>query len=318
MSSTDPAKTGLAKGAFGIREVAQILDVTEHWVRGHLRAGFLEPDRGADGRPVFRFQDLVLLRTAQRLLDGGVSPRRVRRALARLRHRLPEGQPLSGVQLTLEGDELVVTDPTGRWSPESGQAVFEFDASDEAPISALESAPRSELLELDDDFLPDFEVTVVPMGPPPESIDDDAAAHMSCADWMDLAEAYEAERRPLKARDALRRALEAEPLETEARVRLARLLEAEGRLESAERHLDLARRLRPHEPEIALEHGRLLAQLSELDRSLQAFEAAIELDADCIDAYLGAADIHERLGHPAAAVQILKEVRRRRRDPPEE
>lgn len=304
------------KGDFGLREAAQLLGLTERQVRGYVQEGFLRPERGPRGAYKFGFQDLVLLRTTKRLLDADVSPRRIRRTLAALRAKIPEGHPLSGVQIHVDGDEVVARDATGTWSPETGQSSFGFDeVRDAVVVSSLDSLPSASV-DFDDDDLPFDEISVIPLAAPLPAHDE--AGPMGCADWLELAETYQSERRPRQARDALRRALEHDPFESEARRRLARLLEREGRIDAAESHYRLARRVHPHEPDFAFEHGRLLAQLGELREALAAFEAAIELDPGFDEAFLGAAGVHDRLGNHAMADQLMKEARARRSDPPEE
>lgn len=298
---------------YSSREVARMLGLAETQVRSFVRDGFLEPERDVEGNPRFGFQDLVVLRTAKRLLDQQVPTRRVRRALGALRARLPRGTPLAGVHLAMDGEELVVSDPSGRWAPESGQAMFEFEAPRVAVIEAIESANGfgPPPFEDDEDLAP---VTMLRAPPSTDEPDSESADKMGCADWLDLADAYESQGRSLPARDALRRALEVDPFESEARVRLARQLELDGRLEASERHLELARRLRPRDPDIAVDHGRVLMQVGKLRPALAAFEAAIAEDPELSEAYLGAADAHERLGDHEACREVLRASEHLRKD----
>src|SRR2546426_11148093 len=95
-------------GGYGAREVAKMLGLSVGQVRAYVRAGFLAPGRGPRGELRFSFQDLVLLR--------------------KLKEQLPEGRPLRGVHIRAEGDRIVVGDGESRWSPESGQGLFDFGA----------------------------------------------------------------------------------------------------------------------------------------------------------------------------------------------
>lgn len=312
---------------FGVRDAAQILGLSERQVRRYVQDGFLVPKRGKRGAHRFDFQDLVLLRTAKGLLEARVPPRKIRRALTALKARLPAGEPLSGVRVALEGGELVVRDPTGAWIPESGQAVFDFSVDElRAQIAPLEGRLYDDdplLLEPDDAPLALASVSALPLKPPEpmllggeESVGpDDGLMDLGVSEWLDLAEALVADRRPGQARDALRRALELDPYDTEARRHLGRLLEQDGNIEAAEGHFRLARTIAPGDPDLALDHGRVLAQLERLEEALEAFQAVIALDPDCEEAYVGAAHLHERCGDPKAARRVRDEYQRRRRPP---
>src|SRR3954464_1197440 len=117
-------------GGYGAREVAKMLGLSVAQVRAYVRAGFLEPARGARGEMRFSFQDLVLLRTAKGLVSARIATRRVRSALRKLKEQLPEGRPLHGVHIPAAGDRLVVGDGRASWSPESGQFHFDFETQE--------------------------------------------------------------------------------------------------------------------------------------------------------------------------------------------
>ncbi|MEO1231123.1 MAG: MerR family transcriptional regulator [Myxococcota bacterium] len=300
---------------FGVREAAQILGLSERQIRSYVQDGFLDTARGPRGEHRFGFQELVLLRTARELLAADVTPRKVRRALLALRARLPAGVPLSGVHIALEGEELVVRDGNGPWVAESGQRLFDF-STDEilaqvAPLETRLSLEVDMILDLED--LPD-NLSVLPVVPgPPDgprgALDpEDRAAEMRCADWMEVADAFRDDERLTQARDALRRALECDPFEPEARRELVRLLEQDGRLDMAEVQSRLLRRLHPRDAEAALDHGRLLVQMGELEPALEAFQHARATAPRLREAWVGAADVLERLGRTGEA-RALREDR---------
>src|SRR4051812_16280868 len=130
------------------QDVARMLGVTPSRLRAYLKAGVLSPERGDRGELRFSFQDLLLLRTAEELVRERVPPRRVRSALGRLRDRLPETSPLTGVQRGAEGSGVVAREGTARWHVESGQVLLDFgrppqlrDEGEEAPLPALADLP---------------------------------------------------------------------------------------------------------------------------------------------------------------------------------
>ena len=109
---------------YSAKDVAKMLDLSVGQVRSYAQAGVLEPARGPRGEYRFSFQDLVLLRTAKGLVSKKLPPRKVRNALLKLKEQLPSGRPLSGVQITAEGERVLVRDEGSIWNPESGQAAL--------------------------------------------------------------------------------------------------------------------------------------------------------------------------------------------------
>ena len=73
---------------YSTRQIAELLGISPARVRSLAQRKFLAPSRDESGQLRFSFQDLVLLRTANGLLEAGVQPRRVWRALAAVRERL--------------------------------------------------------------------------------------------------------------------------------------------------------------------------------------------------------------------------------------
>ena len=108
----------------------------------------LSPEKGTRGELRFSFQDLLLLRKAEGLVSQRISPHRVRRALKKLRERLTDEQPLTGVSLGTDGPQVVVHERGARWQAESGQVLLAFDtpdaASAETPLVALPTRPAGE------------------------------------------------------------------------------------------------------------------------------------------------------------------------------
>jgi len=104
-----------------------MIGVSAGRLRAYLRAGVLSPEKGTRGELRFSFQDLLLLRKAEGLVSQRISPHSVRRALKKLRERLSDEQPLTGVSLGTDGPEVVVHERGARWQAESGQVLLAFD-----------------------------------------------------------------------------------------------------------------------------------------------------------------------------------------------
>lgn len=270
---------------YTVAEVAKILDLTPARVRGFVKKGLVEAQRGPRNEYRFTFQALVLLRTARGLFDNHVPLRRVREALAALREQLPEDRPVSAVQVFAEGAEVVVHDGDAKWAPASGQVMFDFHVADlEKKVEALRPPERA---------------------PRPADPDHDLDAD----GWLEVGLELELQA-PDKARDAYRRALERDPRHVEARVNLARLLHDKGWWSEAAAHYDMVLAL---DASVALAHFNRGVLLEDMDRDPEAVEAyrrAIDLDPSCKEAYLNLARLLERLGHKQEALQALATFKR--------
>ncbi|HEX5759095.1 MAG TPA: tetratricopeptide repeat protein [Thermoanaerobaculia bacterium] len=260
------------------RDVARLLGASEERVRSFVRAGFLEPRRGAHGGYLFSFQDLVVLRAAQGLLDGGVPPRRVRRALARLQEQLPRGRSLATVRIAAEGGAIVVRAGGEAWIAESGQQVLDFEvaplAAAAAPFSERSYAAARERGDLEDD------------------------------DWYDVACELEVTA-PDAAKDAYRRALALDPEHPDAHLNLGRLLHEEGDAAGAAAHYRRALAARPGDVTASFNLGVALQDLDLPREAIAAYEQALAGDPTCMDAHYNLAGLHEELGEAAEAIRHL-------------
>lgn len=109
-------------------EVASLFQVTERRLRAWEKAGIVTPSTQEGEKPLYTFADLVMVRTAKGLVDGGFPPAQIRRALEALRKRLPElAQPLVDARLGADGARLVARHEGQRFDPITGQLVFDFD-----------------------------------------------------------------------------------------------------------------------------------------------------------------------------------------------
>jgi hypothetical protein len=101
----------------------------ESRVRELVRAGLCAPSRHGK-RYAFSFQDVVVLRAAQGLLENRVPLSRVRRALSTLAEELPRDRPLSGLRIYADGRQVVARDGAAAWHPETGQTVLNFEVDE--------------------------------------------------------------------------------------------------------------------------------------------------------------------------------------------
>jgi tetratricopeptide (TPR) repeat protein len=261
----------------GTAVAARVLGVSAERVRAMVRAGWCRPDRA--GRAfTFRFQDLVLLRTAHGLAAAHVPPRRLKRALTELLRQLPADRPLSGVRISAEAGRVVVRDRDSRWQPESGQLLLDF---------AIDELARQ---------------TAAPLRAPRAAT---PQAEESAVDWFDRGVALEDE--DLEgARAAYEKALELDPDLADAYVNLGRMAHEASDPTTAARCYHMALERNEIDP---VTHYNLALALEDLEQlSEAAHYRAVALNPSFADAY-NLSQLLDRLGQKAESLRHLVRYR---------
>jgi len=266
------------------RDVAQILGVAVRAVQRQARAGYVVPGRGPGSRYRFSFQDLILLRTASALAKAGLSVRRIRAGLRRLRADLPKGRSLSGLRISANGHQIIVREGKTAWHPESGQMVFDFAVSQLARSAAPYARRGVEAAR--------------------------KADHALTADeWYSLGCELESTA-PDQARDAYRRALELNPALADAHVNLGRLLQEAGAAAAAVEQYRAALDTEPHHATAAYNLGIALEDLGRRQDAIAAYQQALSADPRFVDAHYNLARLYERTGRKQAALRHLAQYKR--------
>jgi tetratricopeptide (TPR) repeat protein len=265
------------------QDVAKMIGVSSGRLRAYLRAGVLAPERGERGELRFSFQDLLLLRKAEGLVKQRIPAHRVTRALRKLRDRLPDTHPLTGVQLGAEGESVVVHEGGSRWQVESGQMLLSFDRveppADDAPLAMLRSrAPTPATDEL-----------AAP------SVDE--MYEIGCN--IDEAD-------PAQAEASYRQVLMQAPEHADAHINLGRILHERGDLAAAEAHYRRALTIRPGDATALFNLGVALEDQGLNDTALEAYAKAIEVDGRNADAHYNAARLYDLAGDYASALRHLR------------
>lgn len=280
-----------------------MIGVSTGRLRSYLRAGVLTPERGTRGELRFSFQDLLLLRKAEGLVSQRVSPHRVRRALQKLRARLPSERPLTGVQLGIDGQSVVVQEDGARWQVESGQVLLAFDGAlpspGDAPVGLL---PKQQGGARDAVAAPapagttrtDLQVDVQP-ALVPASLDE--MYEVACA--LDDTD-------PAHAEAGYRQVLAQNPAHADAHINLGRILHERGELTAAEEHYRSALAVRGQDPTASFNLGVALEDQGRHREALEAYEHAIATDPQNADAHYNAARLYDQLGDYGAALRHLR------------
>ena len=264
---------------YSLRDVVKLLGLSRSIVTGLIEAGFVTPARGPRNEYRFGFQDLVLLRAAQGLVEAKIASTRILRALRKLRAQLPEQMPLTGLRIEAVGDDVVVSEGSAQWRAEDGQYVFGFKVENEGGQLAF-LAPGEKK-------------------PPPASN----------APWFEQGlalEANDAER----ACDAYRHAITADGRNLGAYVNLGRLLHELGRLKEAEAVYRDGRKSCGPDGTLLFNLAVVLEDLSRTREAIESYRAALASAPDLADAHFNLARLYETQGRRQDAVRHLSAFRK--------
>ena len=95
---------------FRAPQVCKVVGITyrqlDYWARTGLLRPSLQTAHGSGSQRLYSFQDVVQLRVVKRLLDAGMSLKRIREAMDILRTQLDSDRPLSDVTLLSDGSTI--------------------------------------------------------------------------------------------------------------------------------------------------------------------------------------------------------------------
>ncbi len=286
------SRAGDDPSTFTLRRVQAMLGLSRTVLDGLIAEGFVVPARGKRNEYRFSFQDLMLLRTAFALQASKIPPRRILRSLARLKARLPEELPLTGLRITAIGADVAVRDRDGQWQADSGQLLMDFDVAPAGGgrVAFMEHAAPAP--------------TVSPAPP-------DAAA------WLARGEALEGTD-PVGAEAAYKQALVLAPDLSAATLNLGAMWSEAGRFADVLALSDAALRHCPPSPDLALIHfnrGVALDHLERLSEAMASYEQSLALDPELADAHYNLGRLREQMGDARGALRNFSAYRRLQRRP---
>ena len=265
-------------GGYSTREVAGLIGLTPSQVRHYARRRVIEPERGADGKYRFRFQDIVLLRTVKGLLDARVSARAVNRALTKLKAELKSIASLASVRIFADGQNVVVSSDRQIWNVATGQGHFDFRvrelADNVAGLAHNHVAAAAETEELSSD------------------------------EWYNLGLDLE-EVDIAKAPACYRRALQLDPDNADAHVNLGRLYQLKGDLKRAKQHYGLAVAVAGDHQLASYNLGTVFDELDEFGQAAEHYRMA----PDVPDAHYNLARIFRLQGDQVSSHRHMRRYR---------
>jgi tetratricopeptide (TPR) repeat protein len=289
---------------YSVRDVARLFRLQESRLRYWAQTGFVGPSARKRGRPYYTFQDLIGVKLAKELLDGGLTLQRVRRNLDALRAQLPAvDRPLSRLKICSDGDSLVVVDADVAYQPESGQLVMGFAvsalATQVAEVTALRAAAGPDADDGDDVAHGDAAAR--------HGIDldidagDEPGAPRSAYGWFLQGVGAQAAGDERAAEVAYRRAVARDPALAAAHTNLGNLLHRRGELAAARAAYERALELDPEQPEARFNLGNVLDDLGETELAIAELRGVCGRCPEFADAHFNLSLILARVGGVAQA-----------------
>ncbi len=283
------------EGAYSLREVSRLFEVPEHRLRYWSQTGFLVPSLRRGERRVYSFRDLIAVKVAKGLLDGGLPLRRVRRQLEALRATLPRVQaPLHDLRIRCEHDRVIVDEVAHRFEAGSGQLMLDFE------VSALRDQ-AAQVLAL-----------------PWVSDEDEGSGRPRTAyEWFLFAQELEDEwggapadvEGLVSVRHAYEAALELDPGLAAAWTNLGGLLARIGELEEAAEHFEQALAHDPEQDAARLNLAAIALQLGRTAEAVAGYREVLRRDPDCLEAHYGLARALLQQGGKGEALAHLERFR---------
>jgi len=293
-----------ADDSYTVREVARLFSVPERRLRYWSQTGFVSPSIRRGGRVFYGFRDLIAVRVAKGLLDGGVPLRRVRRQLAALRDSLPEvGEPLTDLRIRCENDRVLVDDP----SAPAGASSFE--ASTGQLVMALDvGALKEEAAQV-------LSLPWVDNGQ--ASPGDNAAASQgvrTAYDWFlegceleaDWGGAPADTAGFAAAKEAYETALDLDPALAAAWTNLGSMLAEVGDLDGAQKHYDQALQHDPDQPEAHCNLAELGLRRGDPEFAIAGYRHLLSGHPDHFEAHYGLARALMQVGGRGQALAHLQ------------
>lgn len=288
---------------YTVKDVARLFGLQEARLRYWHQTGFVGPTKKRAGRAYYAFEDLISVKAARELLDGGLSLQKVRKLLDALRNALPHvDRPLGQLRVCADGDELVVVGDDAAWQPASGQLVMSF------AVSGL-TREIAEVLELTSQAAAPPR-RAEPDAPPAVAVEPEAPARAepppsAYAAFLEGLRAEHDGDRTL-AEQLYRKAVAKDDGFSAAWTNLGNVLEATGERPAARAAYERALGLDPDQPEARFNLANLLSDEGELDLALAEYRRVIAACPDFADACFNAALVCERLGRRQEMTQRLE------------
>ena len=221
--------------------------------------------------------------------------RRIRRVWSSLRDQLSDDVPLTSITIRADGQQVVATDGTAAWRPDSGQVILDFESPEVGGRTAETVAPGALATDPVDSTSP----PAASAAPGPEAPGEPTAEQL-------YEQALELEgSSPKEAIGTYLLALDLDPFLADAHVNLGRLYHRSGERGRAEAHYRDAVRLAPEDPVPHFNLGTLLEEQGRREEAVLAYGQAVSRDPEFADAHCNLGLLLESLGRREKAMHHL-------------
>lgn len=275
---------------FSRAEAAKILDTSVGRLRYWDSIGLARPSLREGGRAYYDFQDLICLKTAQGMIDKGVSTAKAQACVATLRKRLPlfDGQ-LNCKRIYVFGTRIIISHKNRLIDSHSGQLQLKFDIDD------FEAEVRNRIGEKETPKTAEewFQDGMRLQGRPGQ--EEEALRHFRKAVRLDpnLADAYVAmgvvhhrEKRHIDAQRCFRLAIRTTPYHARACFHLAAVLDELNCTEEAIQWYERSLEADPFHPDAYFKLAEAVEKQGLLDRAARHWRAYLTLDSASPKAHL--------------------------------
>ena len=244
------------------------------WERQHLIAA----------AQTYSFSDLISIQTLLKLLENGIAPRQIGRALESLRHKIGDvKQPLAEMRIVSDGKRIAVYIGGQRMEALTGQILFDFDTATLGDVKTFPERKRSvnrvreseswfqKGLELEETGAPASQIIetylkVLELNP-------EAAGAL-----VNLGTIYYRQHRFPEAEKYYRQATEADPSYPLAQFNLGNLYDEQGRVVEALDHYRQALQLNPQYADAHFNLALLCERTGETLKAVHHWKCYLKLD----------------------------------------
>ncbi len=261
---------------FSPNEVSKILGLTPGRLAYWNRINLVRPSVRERGKCFYDFRDLICLKTAQGLVNKGLSALKVKKSIESLRKRIPDlDDQLNNKRIYVFGNRVIISHRNRLIDTHSGQLFFRFDVDDLA--AEIESLGE---------------------------IEDQAK---TAEDWFEEGLKYDSDQHSFdQAIQAYREAVKLNPNYADAYVNMGTVYYHLSKFVDAERCFRLALSRDPYHSRAYFNLGNVLDEFNCLEEALHCYERSLEADPYFPDAYYNLARACEKTGSWDRAVKYWR------------